>query len=151
MQGYYNAPETTAATIDSEGFVHTGDLGTMDAEGYLRIQGRARDVVIRGGENIYPAEVEDALLAHPAVAQIAVVGVPDERWGQQVGAAVQFREGMTATALDLETHASSRIAHFKVPRIWRVVDGFPQTPNGKIAKVEVEKLFVESNQQEAVS
>lgn len=151
MQGYYNAPETTAATIDPEGFVHTGDLGTMDAEGYLRIQGRARDVVIRGGENIYPAEVEDALLAHPAVAQIAVVGVPDERWGQQVGAAVQFREGMTVTALDLEAHAASRIAHFKVPRIWRVVDSFPQTPNGKIAKVEVEKLFVEPNQQEAVS
>jgi fatty-acyl-CoA synthase len=151
MQGYYNAPETTSETIDTDGFVHTGDLGTMDAQGYLRIQGRARDVVIRGGENIYPAEVEDALLSHPAVAQVAVVGVPDERWGQQVGAAVQFREGMSATVLDLEAYAGSRIAHFKIPRIWRVVDSFPQTPNGKIAKVEVEKLLVEPNQQEAVS
>lgn len=144
MDCYYRAPEASAATIDSEGFLHTGDLGSLDAGGYVRIQGRSRDVIIRGGENVYPAEVEDALLLHPAVAQVAVVGVPDARWGQQVGAAVQLRDGTTAPPAELEAHAARRLAHFKVPRRWLFVDAFPLTPNGKIAKVEVEKRFAEA-------
>ena len=144
MQGYYGAPEATAAAIDGEGFLHTGDLGSVDAAGYVRVLGRSRDVVIRGGENVYPAEVEDALLGHPAVAQVAVVGVADSRWGQQVGAAVQVQPGHTPSTAELEAHAATRLAHFKVPRQWLFVDSFPLTPNGKIAKVAVEKLFVET-------
>ena len=144
MQGYYRAPEATAAAIDGNGFLHTGDLGSVDGAGYVRVLGRSRDVVIRGGENVYPAEVEDALLGHPGVAQVAVVGVADARWGQQVGAAVVVREGHVLAPEDLEAHAATRLAHFKVPRQWLFVDSFPLTPNGKIAKVAVEKLFVET-------
>jgi fatty-acyl-CoA synthase len=142
MQGYYRAPEATAKTITADGFLHTGDLGTLDEEGYIRILGRARDVIIRGGENIYPAEVEDALLLHPAVAAVAVVGVPDAKWGQQVGAAVRLREGCDACPAELEEHLASRLAHFKRPRHWLFVSAFPMTSSGKVSKVEVEKLFV---------
>ena len=142
MQGYYRMAEATAATIDADGFLHTGDLGTLDAQGFVRIGGRARDVIIRGGENIYPAEVEDALLAHPDISEAAVVGVPDERWGQQVGAAVVCRSTPCPTSQDLEAHAATRLAHFKVPRHWLFVDSLPQTPNGKISKIEVEQMFL---------
>jgi len=141
MQGYFRAPEATAAAFDADGFLRTGDLGSLDAQGYVRISGRSRDVIIRGGENIYPAEVEDALLKHAALAQVAVVGVPDAKWGQQVAAAVQLREGCQASTAELEAHAAERLARFKVPRMWRFVDSFPQTPNGKIAKLEVEKIM----------
>jgi fatty-acyl-CoA synthase len=143
MQGYYRAPEATAKTIEPDGFLHTGDLGTLDERGYVRVLGRIRDVIIRGGENIYPAEVEDAILLHPAVAAVAVVGVPDEKWGQQVGAAVRLREGCSASLEELEEHLAQRLAHFKRPRNWLFVDAFPMTPNGKISKMEVEKLFVD--------
>ena len=143
MEGYFRAPEATAATIDADGFLHTGDLGSLDARGYLHIHGRAREVIIRGGENIYPAEIEDALMSHPGVRSIAVVGVPDERWGQQVAAAVQAHEGEPPTAEALEAFAATRLAHFKVPRRWMFVDAFPMTPSGKVRKVEVEKLFLE--------
>jgi len=141
MQGYYRAPEATAKTIDADGFLRTGDLGTLDADGYIRILGRARDVIIRGGENIYPAEVEDALLLHPAVAAVAVVGVSDAKWGQQVGAAVRLKAGCTTGPESLAQHLATRLAHFKRPSNWLFVDAFPMTPNGKISKVEVEKLF----------
>ena len=142
MEGYFANPDATSATIDSDGFLHTGDLGTLDAEGYLRIHGRAREVIIRGGENIYPAELEDAILQHPDVSAVAVVGVPDERWGQIVGAAIIAREGRAPTAEALEAHAATRLAHFKVPRRWIVVESLPLTPSGKVRKVEVEKLFL---------
>jgi fatty-acyl-CoA synthase len=142
MDGYYRMPEATAATIDVEGFLHTGDLGSLDAAGYIRIHGRARDVIIRGGENIYPAEVEDCLLTHPDVYAVAVVAVPDARWGHVVGAGVQLRDGAITTAEELEAHVAERIAHFKIPRRWRFVESFPLTPSGKIRKVEVEALFV---------
>jgi fatty-acyl-CoA synthase len=144
MEGYFHAPEATAATIDADGFLHTGDLGSLDERGYLRIQGRAREVIIRGGENIYPAEVEDALLGHPDVLSIAVVGVPDERWGQQVGAAVILREGAAPSTAALEAFAATRLAHFKAPRRWIFVEAFPLTPSGKVKKVVVEKMFLEA-------
>lgn len=140
MDGYYRNPEATAATIGADGFLRTGDLGSLDAEGYLRIAGRSREVIIRGGENIYPAEVEEALLQHPDVVSVAVVGVADARWGQQVGAAVLLREG-GATREALEAHAATRLAHFKVPRLWMFVDSFPLTPSGKIRKIDVEAMF----------
>lgn len=144
MQGYYGMAEATAATIDGDGFLHTGDLGTLDTDGFVRVDGRARDVIIRGGENIYPAEIEDVLLLHPDLSEVAVVGAPDERWGQQVAAAVLCRSGQRPTTDELEAHAATRLAHFKVPRIWKFVDDLPLTPNGKISKIEVERMFAQA-------
>lgn len=143
MCGYYRNAEATAATIDADGFLHTGDLGALDMAGYIRLHGRARDVIIRGGENIYPAEVEDALMQHPAVGQCAVVGVPDDRWGQIVGAAVLLRSGGAVTSEELEAFIGTRISHFKLPRRWKFVDAFPLTPSAKIRKVDVETWFRE--------
>ncbi len=147
MDGYYAMPEATAAATDAEGFLRTGDLGSLDAAGYLRIAGRCRDVIIRGGENIYPAEIEDALLEHPTVGSVAVVGVADERWGQQVAAAVIARDGQTPDAAALEAWLGERISHFKIPRRWMFVDSLPLTPSGKIRKVEVETMFAGGDAQ----
>jgi fatty-acyl-CoA synthase len=141
MDGYFNQPEATAQTIDTEGFLHTGDLGCMDAEGIVRLRGRARELIIRGGENVYPTEVEDALLEHPAVDLVAVVGVDDEKWGQQVGAVVRLRPGQAAEPADLEAFAALRVSHFKVPRLWAFVDEFAMTASGKIKKNDLPRLF----------
>lgn len=141
MSGYFRMPEATAETIDKDGFLHTGDLGSLDAEGYLRIHGRKREVIIRGGENIYPAEIEEYLLEHPDILAVAVVPLADERWGQTVAAAVRLREGCALDQAALEAYAAQGLAHFKVPRTWLAVDSFPHTASGKIRKVEVEKLF----------
>jgi acyl-CoA synthetase (AMP-forming)/AMP-acid ligase II len=141
LNGYFRQPEATAKAIDKDGFLHTGDLGWIDAEGYLRISGRAREVIIRGGENIYPAEIEEYLLEHPDIAALAVVPVADERWGQTVAAAVKLRDGAALDPEALETFAAKGLAHFKIPRSWLAVNSFPMTASGKIRKVEVEKLF----------
>jgi fatty-acyl-CoA synthase len=141
MDGYFNQPEATAQTIDAEGFLYTGDLGCMDADGVVRLRGRARELIIRGGENVYPTEVEDALLEHPAVDSIAVVGVDDEKWGQQVAAVVKLKAGAQAEPGELEAFAAKRVSHFKVPRLWTFVDGFPMTASGKIKKTDLPKLF----------
>jgi fatty-acyl-CoA synthase len=138
MDGYVANPTATAKTIDADGFLHTGDLASMDAECVFRIHGRSRDVIIRGGENVYPPEVEDALLRHEAVANAAVVGMEDERWGQQVAAFVQLVDGRSAEEGALAEFAGKRVAHFKVPTIWRFVTSLPQTASGKIRKVELE-------------
>ncbi|MFV2176881.1 class I adenylate-forming enzyme family protein [Actinomadura sp. LOL_016] len=134
MIGYHARPEETARTIDAEGWLHTGDICSMDARGVLRIHGRSREVIIRGGENIYPREVEEALLSHHAIADVAVVGLPDERLGEKVAAFVRLVPGTTAEPDELEAFARSRIAAFKVPRVWNVVDSFPLTASGKIRK-----------------
>ena len=139
MDGYFRDPKATAATLDADAFLHTGDLASMDEAGIFRIHGRCRDVIIRGGENIYPAEVEDALLRHADVANAAIVGVDDERWGQQVAAFVQLAEGGTAAEAELAEFVAKRVAHFKVPSTWRFVASLPQTAAGKIRKVELEK------------
>jgi fatty-acyl-CoA synthase len=139
MDEYIENPVATAATIDADGFLHTGDLASMDEAGILRIQGRSRDVIIRGGENIYPAEVEGALMRHDAVVHAAVVGFDDERWGQQVAAFVQLDEGSALSEAELTEFVSKHVAHFKVPRLWRFVSSFPLTASGKIRKVELEQ------------
>jgi fatty-acyl-CoA synthase len=141
MMRYWGNPEATAATIRPDGFLRTGDLGSMDEQGYVRFAGRLREVIIRGGENIYPAEVEDALLSHPAIALAAVVKVPHERLGHEVGAVVTLAPGAEADVAEFESHAASQISHFKVPRHWRVLDEMPLTVSGKIRKVELETLF----------
>jgi fatty-acyl-CoA synthase len=145
MKGYYDMPEATADTIDADGWLHTGDLGTMDERGYCRIQGRLKDMIIRGGENIYPREIEAVLYEHDAVADVAVVGVPDERWGEQVAAFVRLAEGKTATPEDLSAHVRERLAGYKVPRSWVFVDAFPLTGSGKVQKFMLREQYVKGD------
>jgi fatty-acyl-CoA synthase len=138
---YWGNPEATAQTIRPDGFLRTGDLGWMGEDGYFRFAGRLREVIIRGGENIYPAEVEDALLSHPAVAMAAAVKVAHERLGHEVGAVVTAKPGQSIDFAQLEAHAAQSIARFKVPRHWRLLEAMPLTVSGKIRKVELEALF----------
>jgi fatty-acyl-CoA synthase len=144
MLGYWGMPEATAEVFGTDGFLHTGDLGSIDGKGVLRIHGRARELIIRGGENIYPSEIEDVLLRHPTVSAVAVMATPSERWGEEVGAVVQLAAGTSASADELAQHTASSLAHFKVPRHWRFVDAFPLTASGKIRKVELAGLFDEA-------
>lgn len=134
MAGYFRMPDKTAETIDADGWVHTGDLGLMRADGYLQVTGRLKDMIIRGGENIYPREVEDVLAEHPSVVQSAVFGVADPTWGEQVAAAVILRAGAKADSEVLTTYLQARIARHKVPKIWRFVDSLPVNASGKIQK-----------------
>ncbi|MEW6257312.1 MAG: AMP-binding protein, partial [Pseudomonadota bacterium] len=134
MAGYFENPGATAQALDAQGWLHTGDLGSMDSHGYCRIEGRLKDMIIRGGENIYPREIEDVLFTHPLVASAAVVGVPDAEWGEQVAAFVQPRPGSALDPEDLSRFCRTHLASFKVPRLWRIVDQFPQTASGKIQK-----------------
>ena len=134
MLGYWDDAEKTAEAVDSEGWMHTGDLATLDEQGYCRITGRSKDMVIRGGENVYPREIEEYLLTHPEVLDAQVVGVPDERYGEEVCAWVVLREGATATDETLREYCRGRIAHFKVPRYVRLVESFPMTVTGKVQK-----------------
>lgn len=143
MKEYFDMPEATAATIDSEDWLHTGDLCSMDERGYCYVQGRLKDMIIRGGENIYPAEIEDILFRHAAVAEVAVVGVPDERWGEQVAAFVRLAAHATTTASELHDFMRQHLAPHKTPRIWIKVDSYPQTPSGKIQKYRLVEDFKE--------
>jgi fatty-acyl-CoA synthase len=143
MRGYYGDPEATARAIDERGWLHSGDLGTMDETGYVRITGRLKDMIIRGGENIYPAEIEEFLFTHPKVAQVAVFGVPDERYGEEVMAWVQLRAGETATEEELRGYCKGGIAHYKVPRHVWFVQEFPMTVTGKLQKYRMREIAVE--------
>jgi fatty-acyl-CoA synthase len=144
MLGYWEEPEKTAAVLDAAGWMHTGDLATMDAEGYLNIVGRIKDMVIRGGENIYPREVEEFLYGHPDIADVQVVGVPDERYGEELCAWVRLREGAAPlTAEALREFCRGRLAHYKVPRYVHCAEEFPMTVTGKIRKVEMRERSVE--------
>ncbi|MCE3551183.1 AMP-binding protein [Pseudonocardia sp. RS11V-5] len=134
MLGYFEQPDDTALVF-SDGWLRTGDLGTMDGRGYLTITGRLKDMIIRGGENIYPREVEDTLTAHPGVAEAAVVGVPDAEWGEQVGAVIVPVDHTTPPdPADLRAHCRARLAGFKAPSHWFIVDSLPTTPTGKVQK-----------------
>lgn len=148
MRGYFDQPEATHAAIDDAGWLHSGDLGVLDPDGYLRITGRLKDMIIRGGENIYPAEIEAFLFEHPAVAQVAVFGVPDERTGEEVCAWVQLQEGETVDATELRTFAREGLAHFKVPRHLRIVTQFPMTITGKIQKFRMSETMARELSEE---
>ena len=143
MIGYWNDPERTAEAIDDEGYMHTGDLATMDGEGYLEIVGRIKDMIIRGGENVYPREVEEFLYTHPDVADVQVIGVPDPRYGEEVMAWVVLREGAQVSPDSVRDYCKDRIAHYKVPRYVKIVDGFPMTVTGKVRKVEMREQSVD--------
>ncbi len=142
MLGYWDAPQATAAAIDPAGWMHTGDLATMDDDGYLKIVGRLKDLIIRGGENVYPREIEEFLHTHPAVSEAQVIGVPSERYGEEVMAWVRLRPGVSLHADELRAHCHGRIAHYKVPRHWKLVDEFPMTVTGKIQKYRMRELAV---------
>jgi fatty-acyl-CoA synthase len=145
MLEYFGMPERTLEALDAEGWVHTGDLGVMHADGYLQVTGRLKDMIIRGGENIYPREIEDALAEHADVAQAAVFGVPDDKWGEQVAAAVVLNPDRTADIDSLARFLQARIAKHKVPKIWWFVDSFPINASGKIQKFELRRQFQDSS------
>jgi fatty-acyl-CoA synthase len=142
MLGYNDNPEATAAAIDSQGWLHTGDLGTMDERGYLRITGRVKEMIIRGGENLFPAEIENVLLEHPDVAEVAVVGVPDERWGEIVVCFLRLSAGARLDKPALVAHCRERIAAQKTPAHWVEVSDWPLTGSGKIQKFVLRDRFV---------
>lgn len=134
MTEYHDMPDATAEAIDAEGWYHTDDLASMDERGYCRIEGRLKDMIIRGGENIYPREIEDVLFSHPDVAEAAVVGIPDERWGEQVAAFVRCNPGSTLDPSELKAFVRTHLAPFKTPTYWVPVEAFPLTGSGKIQK-----------------
>jgi len=134
MRGYWDDPERTSECLDAAGWMHTGDLATMDEEGYCSIVGRLKDMIIRGGENIYPREIEEYLLRHPKVLDVAVVGVPDRQYGEVACAVIRLRERMTCTESEILAFCKEQIAHFKVPRFVRFVEVFPMTVTGKVQK-----------------
>jgi fatty-acyl-CoA synthase len=136
MIGYWNEPEKTAEVLKS-GWMHTGDLATMDSEGYVNIVGRIKDMVIRGGENVYPREIEEFLYTHPDIVDAQVIGVPDEKYGEELMAWVRLKDGASLTAEQLREFASGKLAHYKIPRYVHVVDEFPMTVTGKIRKVQM--------------
>jgi len=143
MQGYYGDAEATRKTVDTAGWLHSGDLGTMDADGYLRITGRLKEMIIRGGENIYPAEIEEFLFSHPKIAQVGVFGMPDARYGETVMAWVQLHAGESATEDEIRDYCKGKIAHFKIPQHVWFVDEFPMTVTGKLQKFRMRELALE--------
>jgi fatty-acyl-CoA synthase len=151
MLGYWNNEEATHGAIDAARWMHTGDLATMDEDGYVNIVGRIKDMIIRGGENIYPREIEEYLYTHPDVSDVQVIGVPSARYGEEVMAWIRLREGATLTPEDLDGYCRGKIATYKIPRYWKLVDGFPMTVTGKVQKFRMRELAVEELglQQEA--
>ncbi len=143
MLGYWNNPEATRQAIDAPGWMHTGDLATMDDEGYVNIVGRIKDMIIRGGENIYPREVEEFLYRHPDIADVQVIGMPSERYGEEVMAWVKLREGAGVTGDELAAWCKGKIATYKIPRHWKFVDAFPMTVTGKVQKYRMREVSVE--------
>ncbi len=143
MSGYWNDEEKTREAIDAEGWMHTGDLATMDAEGYVNIVGRLKDMVIRGGENVYPREIEEFLYRHPKVRDVQVVGVPDARYGEELCACIVLRDGHSSSEEEIRAFCSGQIAHYKVPRYVRFVESFPMTITGKIQKFVMRKQLSE--------
>jgi acyl-CoA synthetase (AMP-forming)/AMP-acid ligase II len=142
MKSYWNLPEATEKTL-VDGFVHTGDAGYLDEDGYVYVHDRVKDMIVSGGENIYPAEVESALFGHPAVADVAVIGVPDDRWGEAVKAVVVVKPGARVQADELVGYARGRIAGYKLPKSVDFIDELPRNPSGKILKRELRKPYWE--------
>ncbi len=140
MSGYYGDPEATKDAVDEKGWLASGDLGFMDADGYMRITGRRKDMIIRGGENIYPREIEEVIFSHPKIKEVAVFGVPDDVYGEQVMAWIQLRPGQKATEEELRIYCKQRLAHFKIPKYIQFVDEFPMTVTGKLQKFRMREM-----------
>ena len=142
MLGYWDDEEQTRGAIDAARWMHTGDLAVMDDAGYLNIAGRIKDMVIRGGENIYPREVEEFLYAHPAIEDVQVIGVPDARFGEELCAWVKLRPGEALSLEELRQFCTGKIAHYKIPRYLRISDDFPMTVTGKVQKYKMREVTV---------
>ncbi len=143
MLGYWDEPDKTADVL-SRGWMHTGDLAVMREDGYVQIVGRIKDMVIRGGENVYPREVEEFLYQHPDIDDVQVIGVPDEKYGEELMAWVRVKDGHPQVTIEsVQAFCAGRLAHYKIPRYVRVVDSFPMTVTGKVRKVEMRKVSVE--------
>jgi fatty-acyl-CoA synthase len=151
MKGYDGEPEATARAVDTEGWLHTGDVGLMDPDGYIHLTGRAKDMIIRGGENIYPREIEEFLYTHPKVAEVQVIGLPNERLGEVVLAWIRLRAGETATDTEIREFCNGKIAHFKIPEHIRFVDSFPTTVTGKIQKFKIRQQEIQERGLQAVA
>jgi fatty-acyl-CoA synthase len=143
MRGYYGEPDKTAVTIDNNGWLYSGDLGTMDADGYVRITGRRKEMIIRGGENIYPREIEAFLFTHPKISQVAVFGVPDEYYGEEIMAWIQLHRDQLCSEDEIREFCKNQIAHFKIPKYIWFVDEFPMTATGKLQKFRMREAAIE--------
>ena len=143
MRGYYNNPQATHEAIDDAGWLHTGDLALRQADGYYRITGRIKDMICRGGENVYPREIEEFLYSHPAVQDVAVVGVPDQKFVEEVAAWIRLKADSQATEDDIRAYCKANLAHYKVPKYVRFVTEFPQTVTGKIQKYRIREMMIE--------
>ncbi|RII26717.1 MAG: AMP-binding protein [Geobacter sp.] len=148
MKGYYKMPEETAKVIDADGWLHTGDLAVMDENGYCKITGRIKQMIIRGGENIYPKEIEEFLYTHPKVADVQIYGVPDRKYGEQVMAAVILKKGETMSDDEVKTFCKGKIANYKIPRYVKFVDSYPMTASGKIQKFKLREMAIKELQLE---
>jgi fatty-acyl-CoA synthase len=142
MLGYWSDPDRTAEAIDAARWMHTGDLATMDDEGYLKIVGRIKDMIIRGGENVYPRELEEFLYTHPDVVDVQVIGVPDPKYGEEIMAWVKIKEGSSLDEVGVRNFCRGRVAHFKMPRYVRFVDQFPMTVTGKVQKFKMREQSI---------
>jgi len=151
MKGYDDEPEATARAIDSEGWLHTGDIGLMRPDGYIHLTGRAKDMIIRGGENIYPREIEEFLYTHPKVAEVQVVGLPNQKLGEVVLAWIRLHSGETSTDTEIREFCRGKIAHFKIPEHIRFVDGFPTTVTGKVQKFKIREQEIQERGLEAIA
>jgi len=143
MPGYWDDPEKTAKAIDAARWIASGDVATLDEEGYCQIVGRIKDMLIRGGENIFPREIEEYLYTHPKIEEVEVIGVPDPKFGEEVCAVVKLREGCTMEEQEVRDYCKGRIAHFKIPRYIRFVDSFPMTVTGKVQKFKLRDRMAE--------
>lgn len=143
MRGYWNDEARTGEAVDAEGWMHTGDLATMDPQGYVNIVGRIKDMVIRGGENVYPREVEEFLYRHPKIQDVQVIGVPEPKYGEELCAWIRLRPDTQATEEEIREFCRGRIAHYKIPRYVRFVDAFPMTVTGKIQKFVMRRQMIE--------
>jgi long-chain acyl-CoA synthetase len=146
MAGYWNLPEATEKTL-VDGFVHTGDAGYMDEDGYVYVHDRVKDMIVSGAENVYPAEVENAIFGHPAVADVAVIGIPDDKWGEAVKAVVVLKPGSEADGDDIIGFARERIAAYKCPKSIDFIDELPRNPSGKILKRELREPYWEGRER----
>jgi len=147
MLGYWNNPKGTAEALDQAGWMHTGDLASMDDNGYVCIAGRNKDMIIRGGENVYPRELEEFFFTHPAVADVQVIGIPDIKYGEEIVAWIKLHPGHVVSALELQGWCKDRIAHYKTPRHFKFVDEFPMTVTGKVQKFRMREISTEELQK----
>jgi fatty-acyl-CoA synthase len=148
MRGYYGDEEATQKALDENGWLYSGDLGVMDEEGYVSITGRLKEMIIRGGENIYPREIEDFLFTHPKISEVAVFGIPDDFYGEEIMAWIQLHAGETATEEEIREYCKGELAHFKVPRYIRFVEEFPMTVTGKVQKFRMREMVMQEMDKE---